>query len=159
MMSTRALILTHGCLGVELLAAARQITGEALAGFDTLCLEWDDTLESARGKVAEKVRESAGGGGGLLILTDMYGGTPYNVALTFREAERIEILTGVNLPMILRLACSGELEREPAALAAWLLAKGRRSICVASGESEDAALRQSGREKPAATIAAGRRRR
>jgi len=124
------LVLTHGGLARELLAAAAVIAGNA-EGFEALSLEWNDDFEAARAKVAAALGRLEHGQG-VLILTDMFGGTPCNVALTFQQPGRVEILTGVNLPMVLRLACQGIEERGVAEVARWLQAKGQRSICVAS---------------------------
>ena len=82
---------------VQLLAAANVISGR-LDGFEALSLEWSDGFDEARPKVAAAL-ERLDQGQGVLILTDMYGGTPCNVALTFYEAGKVEVLTGVNLPV------------------------------------------------------------
>ena len=72
-------------------------------------------------------------GQGVLILTDMYGGTPCNIAMTFFQTGKVEVLTGVNLPMVLRLACQAEPEEtEVAELARWLQTKGQKSVALAS---------------------------
>jgi len=96
------LILTHGGLARELVSAAQVISGR-LNGFEALSLDWNDTFEEARAKVRAAI-ERLDEGQGVLILTDMYGGTPSNVAVTFLESGKVEVLTGVNLPMVLRLA-------------------------------------------------------
>ncbi|HZF13825.1 MAG TPA: PTS sugar transporter subunit IIA [Thermoanaerobaculia bacterium] len=124
------LILTHGGLARELLAAARTINGE-LAGFEALALDWNDSFEEARLKVRAAV-ERLNQGQGVLILTDMFGSTPCNVALTFLDPGKVEVLTGVNLPMVLRLACQGVEDTGVADAARWLQAKAQRSICMAS---------------------------
>lgn len=124
------LVLTHGGLARELLNAAKVIAGNT-DGFEALSLEWNDNFEVARAKVAAAVARLEQGEG-VLILTDMFGGTPCNVALTFQQAGKIEILTGVNLPMVLRLACQGREQRGITEVARWLQAKGQRSVCLAS---------------------------
>jgi PTS system mannose-specific IIA component len=124
------LILTHGGLARELLAAANVIAGR-LDGFEALSLDWSDGFDEARAKVAAAV-ERLDQGQGVLILTDMYGGTPCNIAMTFFQAGKVEVLTGVNLPMVLRLACQAETEvADVAELARWLQAKGQKSVCRA----------------------------
>ncbi len=107
-MTIGKLILTHGGLARELLSAASVISGR-LDGFEALSLDWSDGFDEARGKVAAAL-ERLDQGQGVLILTDMYGGTPCNIAMTFFQPGRVEILTGVNLPMVLRLACQAEAE-------------------------------------------------
>lgn len=124
------LILTHGGLARELLSAAQVISGR-LAGFEALSLDWNDTFEEARAKVRAAI-ERLDEGQGVLILTDMYGGTPSNVAVTFLQEGRVEVLTGVNLPMVLRLACQAEEPQELEEMARWLQGKGQRSLCLCS---------------------------
>jgi PTS system mannose-specific IIA component len=124
------LVLTHGGLARELLAAAQVIAGNT-QGFEALSLDWNDDFEAARAKVAACLAR-LDQGDGVLILTDMFGGTPCNVALTFQRPGAVEILTGVNLPMVLRLACQGSDHRGLAEVARWLQGKGQRSVCLAS---------------------------
>jgi mannose PTS system EIIA component len=125
------LILTHGGLARELLAAAQIISGR-LSGFEALSLDWNDTFEEAKAKVRAAI-DRLEDGQGVLVLTDMYGGTPSNVAVTFLQPGKVEVLTGVNLPMVLRLAC--QQTEEPTNLegmARWLQGKGQRSLCLVS---------------------------
>ena len=124
------LILTHGTLARELLSAARTISGE-LPNFEALSLEWGDSFETARAKVRAAI-DRLDQGEGVLILVDMFGGTPSNVAMTFLEDGKVEIVTGVNLPMVVRLGCPGVEDGGLAALGKWLQAKGQRSVCLAS---------------------------
>ncbi|HEX9944062.1 MAG TPA: PTS sugar transporter subunit IIA [Thermoanaerobaculia bacterium] len=124
------LILTHGGLARELLQAASVISGR-LTGFEALSLDWSDGFDEARAKVAAAL-ERLDQGQGVLILTDMYGGTPCNIAMTFFKAGQVEVLTGVNLPMVLRLACqSGGEEKGVSDMARWLQSKGQSSVCLA----------------------------
>ncbi len=121
------LILTHGGLARELVEAAEMILGRQ-PRFDAVSLSWTDSFEEA----AEKVRralEALDTVGGVLILTDMYGGTPYNVAASFHRPGEIEVVSGVNLPMVVRLGCPGVNEMEVSDLASWIQAKARGSIC------------------------------
>src|SRR5262249_45656175 len=115
------LILTHGGVARELLAAARTINGE-LSGFEALALDWNDSFEEARLKLRTAI-ERLDQGRGVLVLPDMFGSTPCNVALTFLEPGGVEVLTGVNLPMVLRLACQGVEETGVADAARWLQGK------------------------------------
>jgi len=125
------LILTHGGLARELLTAAQVISGR-LNGFEALSLDWNDTFDEAKAKVRVAI-ERLDQGQGVLILTDMYGGTPNNVALTFLATGKVEVLAGVNLPMVLRLACQqSEEPQDLAEMARWLQGKGQRSLCLGS---------------------------
>lgn len=123
------LILTHGGLAREFLAAAREIAGE-LVQFEAVSLEWSDGYEEAAVKVAAALAR-LDTGDGVLILADTFGGTPCNVALRFQRPGSVEVVSGINLPMVMRLACLGNRQQmDLEAMAHWLQEKGRRSICV-----------------------------
>ena len=124
------LILTHGGLARELMSAAQVISGR-LAAFEALSLDWNDSFDEARAKVRAAI-ERLDEGQGVLILTDMYGGTPSNVAVSFLQAGKVEVLTGVNLPMVLRLACQTEEPEDLEEMARWLQGKAQRSLCLGS---------------------------
>lgn len=128
------LVLTHGRLGEVLLDSARTIAGET-PNVSALSLDWQDTFEEARAKVASRLAELENGEG-VLVLTDMYGGTPFNVARSLLETARLEIVTGVNLPMVLRLACLTDAERDLRQAADWIRGKGQGSISLCTTESE-----------------------
>ncbi len=130
------LILSHGGLARELLAAARTIVGE-LHGFAALSLDWEDSFETARRKTAAALA-GLDASRGVLILTDIYGGTPFNVAASLRQRGRVEVLAGVNLPMVVRLACGGAAEANVAELADWIVEKSRGGICRAQGDGGEA---------------------
>src|SRR5262245_37886842 len=101
-----------------------------LPQFAAVSIGWHDDVNDAREDIARAI-ERVGGEGGILILTDMFGGTPSNLAMTFLEANRIEVITGVNLPMLLKLASllgSQDLQ----AVAREIREHGRSAIWVAS---------------------------
>lgn len=124
------LILTHGGLARELLSAAQTISGR-LSNFEAVSLDWNDGLEEAKAQIAAALAR-LDQGQGVLILTDMYGGTPCNVATVFHQPGKVEILTGVNLPMVLRLACQSIEDGNLSDVAHWLHAKAQRSLCLVS---------------------------
>jgi PTS system mannose-specific IIA component len=124
------LIVTHGGLAAELLAAGEIITG-GLHGFEALALGWGDGFEEARAKIAESVAR-LDSGDGVIILTDMYGDTPSRAALSLAEPGRVEVVTGVNLPMVVRLGCLSGQDMRLEVLARWLAIKGRRAITRAA---------------------------
>lgn len=124
------LILTHGGLARELLAAAQMISGR-LSAFEALSLGWSDGFDEARAQVRAAI-ERLDQGEGVLILTDMFGGTPCNIAMTFLQPGKIEVLTGVNLPMVLRLACQAGEDGNLAELARLLQVRGQKSLCLGS---------------------------
>jgi PTS system mannose-specific IIA component len=96
------LVVTHGKLAVELEKAARRIVGD-VASLAAVSLDWDDDVADARRRVEEGIGRVAVDGR-VLILTDMFGGTPSNVALSLLEPGRIEVVSGVNLPMLIKFA-------------------------------------------------------
>ena len=95
-------VVTHGQLATELVNAAEMIVGD-LPRFTAVSIGWHDDVNDAREDIAqaiERVRSSDG----VLLLTDMFGGTPSNLGMTFLETDRVEVITGVNLPMLIKLA-------------------------------------------------------
>jgi mannose PTS system EIIA component len=123
------LVITHGNLAEELVKAARRIVGD-VGRLASLAIGWDEDVATARQKVEEAIR-SVDQGDGVAILTDMFGGTPTNISLSFLARDKVEIVTGVNLPMLIKYTNL----REPLTLrdlAARLSDQGRRSIQVAS---------------------------
>ncbi len=129
------LILTQGHLADELLAAARKIVGDECP-IAALSLDWDDSFETSCGRLRGAVDGLGLDGDGLLILTDIYGGTPHNVALTLRRPGRVEVVSGVNLPMVVRLGCRREPDRSLEELAEWIGSKARASICCGDKRRE-----------------------
>lgn len=124
-----ALIVTHGNLAHELLNAARQIEAD-VAGIEAVPLEWSDTVDEAREKIAAALTRM--GDRAVIIFTDMFGGTPSNISLSFLEQGRIEIVTGVNLPMIVKFAMVKQEAKEVSTLAHVISEKGSKAIRVAS---------------------------
>ena|SRR5215813_3168207 len=123
-------LVTHGRLAEELKAAALTIQPE-ISRIVAVALEWNQTGEDARERIAQGIAQ-ADEGDGTVILTDMFGGTPTNLTLSFLQKDRVEIVTGVNLPVVLKCASlqkSGKSLTEVAHLAR---DRGQRSICVAS---------------------------
>jgi PTS system mannose-specific IIA component len=132
------LVVTHGGLADELVAAARVIAGgSADDGIRALSLDWRIGLEEARERIAKEVRETDRGEG-VLVLTDMFGDTPSRAALALCRAGAIEVVSGVNLPMVVRLGCSRSSAAPIGEVARWLEVKGRRSIARATGSAEQA---------------------
>lgn len=149
------LILTHGPLANELLASARAIAGD-LDHFDALPLSWGDGIEETRRKLGEALPR-LDRGSGVLILTDIFGGTPSNVAMAFREPGRVEVVSGVNLPMLVRLGCAkasaGKMSL--AEMARWIRDKGKASICCGD-ETRGEGRTQAPAGQAPRTVSAGR---
>jgi mannose PTS system EIIA component len=95
-------IVTHGNLAGELLAAAEMIIGP-VSHIGAVSIGWHDDVDVARDEVQRAITRVSKGAG-VLLLTDMFGGTPTNIASMFLEEGAIEVITGVNLPMVIKLA-------------------------------------------------------
>ena len=94
------LVVTHGRLAEELVAAAKKIVGE-VPRVEAIAIGWDEDVAKASRAIEEAIKRSDEGQG-VLVLTDMFGGTPTNLSLTFHKPGRVEIVTGVNLPMVIK---------------------------------------------------------
>lgn len=128
-MSIGVVIVTHYRLGEEFLQALRLIVPEAPT-FYAVATDPSQSVEELRGAIAEAL-ETADQGQGVLVLTDMFGGTPSNISLSFLEDRAVEVVTGVNLPMLIKLATMSE-EKSLEDLASFIKSYGRRNISVAS---------------------------
>ncbi len=95
-------VVTHGQLAAELVNAAETIVGD-LPHMRAVSIGWHEDVQDARQEMAAAV-ESVAGAEGVLIVTDMFGGTPANLGITFLESGKVEVVTGVNLPMLIKLA-------------------------------------------------------
>ncbi|HLL16627.1 MAG TPA: PTS sugar transporter subunit IIA [Pyrinomonadaceae bacterium] len=107
-------IVTHGHLATELLAAAEMIIGH-VAHIAAISIGWHDDVDTARAEI-ERAIARVSEGRGVLILTDMFGGTPTNIASMFFVEGEVEVVTGVNLPMVIKLA--SQTDAEPLAVVA-----------------------------------------
>ena len=122
-------VVTHGQLATEFVNAAETIVGD-LPHFTAVSIGWHDDVQDARAEIATAVGRVQDGGG-VLILTDMFGGTPSNLGLTFLETDAVEVITGVNLPMVIKLA--GLQNDKPLLdVARAMREQGRNAIWVAS---------------------------
>jgi PTS system mannose-specific IIA component len=122
-------VVTHGQLATELLNAAETIAGD-LPGFAAVSIGWHEDTEDARGEIEQAIARVEQGAG-VLILTDMFGGTPSNLAMSFLAQGRIEVITGVNLPMLIKLVNLPE-QSDLLAVARDMRDQGRNAIWVAS---------------------------
>ena len=137
-------LVTHGHLAEEFLDAMVHVVGEQ-AGVAAVCIGPDDDMEERRREIVARCKE-VDVGKGVVILTDMFGGTPSNLAISVMEAGHIEVVAGVNLPLLIKLA---ELRRGKDLSTAVLEAQdaGRKYIHVASqlmsGDSDSSVIRPS----------------
>ena len=122
-------VVTHGQFATELVNAAETIVGD-LPQFTAVSIGWHDDVDDARDEIKQAIARVQGPSG-VLILTDMFGGTPSNLGLTFLEANRVEVITGVNLPMLIKLA-SLQSSSDLLGVAREMREAGRDAIWVAS---------------------------
>ena len=122
-------LVTHGRLAEELIAATEHVVG-AQSNVRTVCIGPDDDMEQRRNEILKAV-EGADDGSGVILLTDMFGGTPSNLAISIMDKAKVEVIAGVNLPMLIKLASVRETESLVDAVASAQEA-GRKYINVAS---------------------------
>ncbi|MBT4040588.1 MAG: PTS sugar transporter subunit IIA, partial [Rhodospirillales bacterium] len=95
-------LVTHGRLAEELIAALEHVVGPQ-ESVVAVCIGPDDDMERRRTDILESI-ERANSGGGVILLTDMFGGTPSNLAISVMEQAQVEVIAGANLPMLIKLA-------------------------------------------------------
>ncbi|MEO8649089.1 MAG: PTS sugar transporter subunit IIA [Acidobacteriota bacterium] len=118
-------IVSHGQLANELLAAAETVIGE-LTHVTAVSIGWHDDVEAATAEVERSIKQVSTGAG-VLVLTDMFGGTPTNISAMFLKENEVEIVTGVNLPMVIKLASHNE-EATLGELAIEVESQGKQAI-------------------------------
>ena len=129
-------IVTHGRLAVEFVSALEHVVGPQKL-IETVCIGPDDNMESRRQDIVDAVGKVETGGG-VIVLTDMFGGTPSNLAISILEEANIEVIAGVNLPLLVKLA---EVRKtaDMAKAVADARDAGRKYIKLASNLLEDPA--------------------
>ena len=118
-------IVSHGRIANELLAAAETVVGE-LKHIAAVSIGWNDDVETAKDEISKAIKKVSAGNG-VLLLTDMFGGTPTNISAMFIADGQVEIVTGVNLPMVIKLA-SQHKEMTLLEMAKELEEQGKQSI-------------------------------
>lgn len=123
------ILVTHGRLADQFVEAMEHVVGpqERVA---TICIGPNDDMEHRRAEIAKAIRK-VDAGEGVIILTDLFGGTPSNLAISLLDSGRVEVIAGINLPMLIRLAGARKSMGVTAAVAA-AAAAGRNYITVAS---------------------------
>src|ERR1700759_671432 len=122
-------IVTHGQLANELVSAAEMIVGE-IHQITAVSIGWHDDVDVARQEIEHAIQR-VDAGNGVILLTDMFGGTPTNIAASFMGQAMVEIVTGVNLPMVIKMATQ-EAEESLADLARRVRDEGQHQIHLAS---------------------------
>lgn len=121
-------IISHGQLANELLAAAEMIVGQ-VAHVTAVSMGWHDDVDAARDEI-ERAINRVSKGSGVLLLTDMFGGTPTNIASMFLAEGEVEVVTGVNLPMVIKVVSQSD-DESLAELARRVKEQGREGIYLA----------------------------
>ncbi len=122
-------IVTHGRLAEEFVLAMEHVVGPQKA-VAAICIGADDDMERRRRDIVEAAK-AVDGGDGVILLTDMFGGTPSNLAISAMDEARAEVIAGLNLPMLIKLA--SVRTREPLSVCvAYAQEAGRKYISVAS---------------------------
>jgi PTS system mannose-specific IIA component len=122
-------LVTHGRLADELVAALEHVVGPQ-PNVTTVCIGPEDDMEKRRSDILESVGK-VDDGSGVVVLTDMFGGTPSNLAISIMDKAKVEVIAGVNLPMLIKLASVRHHETLANAVASAQEA-GRKYINVAS---------------------------
>jgi len=122
-------LVTHGKLASEFVTAMEHVVGPQKA-IAAICIGPDDDMEARRADIATAVK-AVNDGSGVIVLTDLFGGTPSNLAISLMEPGRVEVIAGINLPMLIRLEGARKMMKVTQAVAAAREA-GRKYISVAS---------------------------
>jgi PTS system mannose-specific IIA component len=125
-------IVTHSQLGDALIEAAIFIIGKRPEALVSVSIDLNESTEVLRGKIAKGIKKVKSKDG-VLILTDMFGGTPSNLSYSFLEEGQIEVISGVNLPILIQAANTREKKKDLTKLAVKLEKFGKKSISLASG--------------------------
>ena len=125
-------IVTHSQLGDALIGAAEFIIGSRPEAMESVSIDLSENTDKLRSKIARGIKKVEGQEG-ILILTDMFGGTPSNLSYSFLEEGHIEVLSGVNLPILIQAASLRDKNMKLDELAAKLEVFGKKSISLASG--------------------------
>ncbi|MDC8755156.1 PTS sugar transporter subunit IIA [Erythrobacter sp. sf7] len=123
------ILVTHGRLADQFVEAMEHVVGPQ-DGIVTVCIGPNDDMEQRRADIAQAI-ESVDTGSGVIILTDLFGGTPSNLAISLLETGHVEVIAGINLPMLIRLAGARKVMDVTAAVQA-AQAAGRNYITIAS---------------------------
>ncbi len=122
-------LVSHSSLSIAFKNAVEHVVGAQMQ-FEGICIEADDDMEQRRSEIIEAVA-AVNSGDGVVIVTDMFGGTPSNLAISLMEPGKVEILAGMNLPMLIKLAKARETQTIEKALMLSAEA-GKKYINIAS---------------------------
>ena len=122
-------IVTHSALADEFVMATQQIVGD-VEGMEPISIDPSEPLQEVEKRIKKAVKK-VDTGAGVLILTDMFGGTPSNISLSFLEKGKVEVVTGINLPMLIKLSTLRE-EQTLGDLASFIKSYGQKNIHLAT---------------------------
>ena len=122
-------LVTHGNLAIEFISAMQHVVGKQ-EQVEAVCIGPEDDMEMRRAEILEKA-ERVNNGDGAIVLTDMFGGTPSNLAISIMEKAKVEIIAGINLPMLIKL-CSLRKDKSLKEAVAGAQDAGKKYITVAS---------------------------
>ena len=123
------ILVTHGQLAREFVSAMEHVVGKQ-PDVATVCIEPQDDMEAKRKEIAQAIAQ-VDSGGGAIVLTDLFGGTPSNLAISLMERGKVEVIAGINLPMLIRL-CGARKEMPLIQAAGAARDAGRNYITIAS---------------------------
>ncbi|MBI3541030.1 MAG: PTS fructose transporter subunit IIA [Deltaproteobacteria bacterium] len=121
-------VVCHGKIGLEMVRIAQSIVRDA-SPMVAVSIEHDEDVNRTRHKISDAIREVQQEGG-VLLMTDMFGGTPSNLCLSFLEGKKVEVIAGVNLPMLIKLASYKE-DKPLAEVATFIQNYGQKNIALA----------------------------
>lgn len=124
------IVICHGKLATDLIKVSEYITGES-NNIVSVNVEKDFSVSDIKKKLEEKIKQ-VDRGNGVLILTDMFGGTPSNVSLSFMKEKKVEVISGVNLPMLLKILTAEPFEGDLNEFANFIKSYGQKNIVLAS---------------------------
>lgn len=133
-MMVGAIVITHGSLAASLMEVAESITGK-IEKVKIVSVMRSDTTESIRSALSGSIKD-VNSGSGVIIFTDMFGGTPTNVALSLLEDGKVDVITGVNLPMLIKFI-GNRSEKSLSEVALLLKEYGQKSIVLAGDMLKD----------------------
>lgn len=123
------IVVTLGNLAESLIDTSEKIIGESSA-ITPFCIDWDNDIDVVKARLGERIGQ-VDQGDGVILLTDIFGGTSTNIALSYQKANKVEVVTGVNLPMIIKtLTLPNTMSVKEAALQ--IREQGRKAIYIAS---------------------------
>ena len=122
-------IVSHGQVATEIVKAANTVVGE-LNHIEAVSIGWNDDVETAKTEISKAIKKVSQGKG-VILLTDMFGGTPTNISAMFIVEGQVEIVTGVNLPMVIKLAAQNK-EIDLQVMAKEIEEQGKQAIYRAS---------------------------